>query len=81
MVMSELVDHQRYGSVVTEENCVTGKHSNIPKNTNRGWEVLIELRNETTSWVDIKNVKGARPIDMAEYVVANQIADDPAFDW
>ena len=31
--------------------------------------------------MDIKYVKGEKPIDLAEYAVANQISDDPAFDW
>ena len=36
---------------------------------------------ETTTWVDIKDVKEASPIDLSEYVVTNQIADKPAFAW
>ena len=65
--MSQIVDHQRYGSEVTKENGFTGNHSNIAKKKTRGWEVLIEWNDDTTTWVDIKYVKGARSIGMAEY--------------
>ena len=52
--MSDIVDHQRDGSAVTKYNVFTGKHSNIPKNTTNGWEVLIEWKYETKTWVHIK---------------------------
>ena len=79
--MSEIVDHQRYGSAVTKKNGFTGKHSNIPKKTPRGWGVLIKWRDETTTWLDIKYVKESSLIDLTEYAVANQIAYDTAFSW
>ena len=72
--MSEIVDHQRDGSAVTKENGFTGNHSNITNKTTKGWEVLIEWKDETTTWVDIKDVNEASPIYLDEYAVANQIA-------
>ena len=79
LVMSEIVDNRIDGSEVTKENGFTGNHWNIPKKTTKGWEVLIDCKDETTTWVDIKYVKEAIPIDLAEYVVENQIADNPEF--
>ena len=69
--MSDIIDQQRDGSSVTEENGFTGKHYNITKKTTRGWEVLIGSKDETTKWVDIKDVKEASLIDLDEYAVAN----------
>ena len=79
--MSEIVDHQRGGTAVTTENCFTGKHSNIPKKTTKDWEVLIEWKDETTTWLDIKDAKEGIIIELAEYVVENQISDEPEFLW
>ena len=31
--------------------------------------------------MDIEYVKEAVPVDLADYAVANQIADEPPFDW
>ena len=76
--MGEIVDHWRDCSAVTKENGSTWKHSNYPKKTTKGWEVLIEWKYETTIWVDIKDVNEAKPIDLSEYVV---IDDEPAFAW
>ena len=41
LVMSDIVDHQGYGSSVTKDNGFT---SNNPKNTTKGWLVLIEWK-------------------------------------
>ena len=79
MVMIDIVDHRRDGSAFTKENGFTGNNSNIPKKTTEVWEVLIEYKYETRTWVDIKDVKEARIIELADYAVKNQIADEPEF--
>ena len=81
MVMSEIIYHRRDSSAVTKYNGFIGKQSNTPKNTTKGWEVLIERKDEKTTWVDIKDIKEASPIEIDEYAVANQISNEPPFDW
>ena len=77
--MSEIIDHRRDCSVVTKENGFTGKCSNIPKNTTKGWEVLLEFNDDTTAMVYIKDINEVILIKMAEYAVENQIADELSF--
>ena len=52
--MVEIVDHLIDDGAVTKYNGFTGKHSNIPNKTANGWEFLIEWKDETKIWVDIK---------------------------
>jgi len=33
------------------------------------------------SWVLLKELKASFPIELAEYVVANKIVEEPAFAW
>jgi hypothetical protein len=33
------------------------------------------------SWVKLKDLKASNPIELAEYAVANRIAEEPAFKW
>jgi hypothetical protein len=33
------------------------------------------------SWVKLKNLKESNPVELAEYAVANRIAEEPAFKW
>ena len=77
LVMSENVDHQRYIISVTKDDGFTGNHSNTTKNTTQGWQVLIEWKDKTTTWVDIKYAKEAIPIDMYEYEMENLIDGNP----
>jgi hypothetical protein len=35
----------------------------------------------STSWVKLKDLKVSNPIELAEYAVANCIAEEPAFKW
>ena len=75
--MSKFLNHQRDGSAVTKDNVFTGKHSNISKNTTKGLQVLVEWKEETTPWVDIKDIKQAILIYLVEYVAENHISDKP----
>jgi hypothetical protein len=38
-------------------------------------------KDKSTSWVKLKDLKTAHPIEVAEYAVANRIAEEPAFKW
>jgi hypothetical protein len=51
------------------------------KQTTRGWKILVEWRDDTSTWMDLKDVKEANPIELAEYAVTNNIDKEPAFGW
>jgi hypothetical protein len=38
-------------------------------------------KDKLTSWVKLEDLKASNPIELAEYAVANQIAEEPAFKW
>jgi hypothetical protein len=42
---------------------------------------MVQWKGGTSSWVDLKELKDSNPIEVAEYAVANQIHDEPAFNW
>jgi hypothetical protein len=49
--------------------------------TTRGWRLLCRWRDGTTSWEDLKNLKDAYPIQVAEYAAQTAIIEEPAFAW
>lgn len=83
LAFKAIVDHRRDRSALGMDNgfITTKGGQRKPKKTTRGWQVLVEFRDETTSWMDMKDVKEASPIELAEYAVANKIDDEPAFAW
>ena len=49
--------------------------------TTRGWDICVEWKDQSTSWVSLKDLKEAYPLQLAEYAVANGIDLEPAFAW
>ena len=78
-----IIEHKNYGSTMKKDTGFTVlKEGHTKCNpTRRGWQVLVEWRDETTTWMHFKDVKEAIPIELAEYAVSNKIDDDPDFSW
>ena len=46
-----------------------------------GYKFNIKWRDGTTMWVSLKDLKESNQIKVAEYVIACDIQDEPAFAW
>jgi hypothetical protein len=82
-LLDEIIDHKRDGTAVDIANgTVTSANGNVkPRITTQGWWLLVMWKDKSTSWVKLKDLKTAHPIEVAEYAVANRIAEEPAFKW
>jgi hypothetical protein len=49
--------------------------------TTKGWKLLIEWLDGTMDWLPLKDLKESYPVQVAEYAVANKIAEQPALAW
>jgi hypothetical protein len=67
-----IVDHK------TDESAVRGRPGS---KTTKGWYLCVELKNGSTMWAPLKDVKEANPIETAEYAKAMGLDDKPAFAW
>ncbi len=45
----------------------------------QGWKFLVQWTNGTLQWIDLKILEESNPVQVAEYVTARNIADEPAF--
>ena len=43
--------------------------------------MLCQLKDGSTNWVALKDMKNSYPMQVADYAVANHIDDEPAFAW
>ena len=50
-----------------------------PKKTTHGRKTKVELQDGTTTWMDIKSVREADPIELAKYGLSNKVDNKPAF--
>jgi hypothetical protein len=81
--LDEIRDHKRDNTAIDIANgTVTSASGNVkPKITTQGWQLLMLWKDKSTSWVKRKNLKASNPIELAEYAVANWIAEELAFKW
>jgi hypothetical protein len=82
-VLSEIIYHRTNGHAVSIDDAfITDKYGNKhQRKTTMGWEMLIQWKGNTTSWVKLSDVKDSHPLEVAEYAVANKIVEQPAFAW
>ena len=81
-IFDEIIDHKKDGGAISIEDGYTGEGTNRkPKKTTRGWKVLVQWKDESTSWMSVTDVRDANPVELAEYAVANKINHEPAFAW
>jgi len=82
-ILDEVVDHRTNGHALSKDDGYfedrNGKRH--PRRTTKGWELEVEWRDGTTTWVPLKDLKEPNPVEVAEYAVANKLAEEPAFAW
>ncbi|KAI2504205.1 Reverse transcriptase (RNA-dependent DNA polymerase) [Fragilaria crotonensis] len=52
-----------------------------PKRTTRGWRLLVEWNDGSSSWVSLADLKDSYPVQVADYAVVNNLTQEPAFRW
>jgi hypothetical protein len=51
------------------------------KRTTRGWEISVRWKDGSTDWISLKDLKDSYPVELADYGLAHNIQDEPAFAW
>ena len=82
-LMNEIIDHKKDNSALTiSQGYITSKNGNkTPKRTTRGWKFLVEWKDGSLDWIPLKDLKESFPIQVAEYALANELEEQPAFKW
>ena len=83
LLLKEIVDHRKGSDAISIADGFTISHNGnkVPKQTTRGWELLVEWKDKTTNWIPLKDLKASNPVELAEYAVANKLLEEPAFAW
>ena len=77
----EIIDYRSNKSVVSKEDGFINPNNvyNFFNKTTQGYQVLVELRDEMTTWMYINDVKESIPIELSEYAVTNKITMNQNF--
>ena len=64
------------------DSFVNSTNKQMKRNTTTaGLEVLMQLKDESTNWVNLKECKNSHPVQLAEYTTNNNIVHEPVFAW
>ena len=82
-LLDDIVDHRFNADAVplTQGFYTTNHGPPRPVITTKGVDLLTKLKDGTTHWISLSEMKEAYPIEVAEYAVANNIHKAPAFNW
>jgi hypothetical protein len=82
-LLSEITDHRSdHSAIQIADGFTTSRNGNrVPKATTRGWSLLVSWKDGSSDWMPLKDLKDSYPIQIAEYAMANKIANEPAFNW
>ena len=49
--------------------------------TAKGWKIKVVWEDDSESWIPLSTVKESNPIELAEFAVAHNLHNEPAFAW
>ena len=83
LLLDSIIDHRRSSIAIRKGNEFIISSNGVKRRveTTKGWEILIQWKDGSTTWNKLKDVKDSFPVQMAEYAVMNKISDEPAFAW
>jgi hypothetical protein len=84
LILSEIIDHtSKDAAAITKDQGFHKSYNgnDVRRKTTKGWKLCVEWKDRSTTWVQLSELKASNPVEVAEYVVANQIMEVPAFAW
>jgi hypothetical protein len=82
-LLKEITDHQRRDEAlsIADGFVISANGQRKHRHTTKGWDLLVEWKDGSVSWIPLKDLKESNPVEVAEYAVANKIENEPAFAW
>ena len=82
-LLDSIVDYRKTDEAVSSEKSYiyTKSGQRRQRKTTIGWELLVAWRDGSESWIPLNEMKQSNPIEVAEFAVAQNIQDEPAFSW
>ena len=82
-LLNEVANNKKCGGDITKvDSFIKSSSGNLHrKRTTRDWKLLVEWKYRSVDWFPLKDLKQSNPVELSEYAVANEISDEPAFNW
>ena len=81
LMLVEILDVKTNKDMVPKERGLrANQHGTTTRvRTLKDWHVLACWKGGMMEWIELKDMKDSYPVEMAEFAVASQIQDEPAF--
>ena len=78
-----ILDVKRERNAVSKKDgfVVTRQGRRKLRQTTIGWKFQVKWDNGTTQWIPLKLLKESNPVEVADFVKARGLIDEPAFRW
>jgi len=81
-IFQEIVHHRRNRNAVDKaDQMIHVGNKSHKKKTLAGWDLQVEWKDGSNSWLSLKDLKNSNSVDVAQYAKDNRIDQEPAFDW
>ena len=83
VLLESIVDHRTTGDELQDADAfiLSSNGGKRRRETTKGWEILLQWKDGSTTWETLKDVKECYPVQLAEYSMQKQISDKPVFAW
>ena len=84
LLLDEIIDYRRDDNIALKQSeafTYTRNNTTRRKPTTIGWDLLVQWKDGSTNWIELKDMKHSYPVQVAEYAIANKIDKEPAFAW
>lgn len=83
VMLDEIIGHRTNGKEMKQQGAfiVNCSGTRCRRETTIGWEILAQWKDNSSTWIALKDFKDAYPAQLAEYAVAAKISEEPAFAW
>jgi hypothetical protein len=82
-IFKEIFNHRRNKNALDKADsyriALNGKQ--IPKKSVAGWDLEVEWKDGTSSWIPLKELKETNGVETAQYAKDNNLMEEPAFAW
>ena len=82
-LLQEIPDYRKYlSSILISDGMIFPRNGNmVPKKTTQVWDLLVECKYGSSSWIPLKDLKASNSVELAEYAPGNRLDVEPAFKW
>ena len=80
-ILTKITDHNSDDNVISISYILINliNSNNLPKKTTAGWELQMEWKYRSTSWVTLKYLKASSLLELSECAINNNIECGPNF--